>query len=121
MRAVLILARGPLWPEPLTGVGSREDLAQVLDADAGVELGALEALVAEELLDMADVGAALEQVCGAAVPQHVRREGRGIRAVFAWVRTITLSTLLPIRVPNLVRKSAPSRGFFRRSGRASRT
>ncbi len=36
-------------------MGSGEHLAEVLDAHSCIELGALEALVAEELLDVADV------------------------------------------------------------------
>src|SRR5437762_8333399 len=47
------------------------DGPQASGADVGVDLGGDEALVAEELLDAADVGAAVEQVRGKAVAKSV--------------------------------------------------
>src|SRR6188472_3361920 len=45
--------------------------------DPGVDLGGRDARVPEELLDRAQVGAALEQVGGERVAQHVRRDAAG--------------------------------------------
>ena len=69
-RAALTVARGP-------GVGGGEDLAQVVDGDQRVDLGGGHRRVAEQLLDDADVGAAVEQVGGEGVPQRVRRDVAG--------------------------------------------
>ena len=60
--------------------------AQVLGGDVGVDRGRLEARVAEERLDVADVGAILQEVSRAAVAQRVGRHpqldsrGLGVRA-----------------------------------------
>ena len=53
-------------------VRSGEDLAQVLDGHPRVERRRREAAVAEQLLDVADVGAAAEEVRRAGVAQRVR-------------------------------------------------
>src|SRR5919198_2263919 len=52
------------------------DPAQPLAVDVGVDLGRRERAVAEELLDGAEVGAALDEVCGEGVaqPMRVRRD-----------------------------------------------
>jgi hypothetical protein len=47
---------------------------QVEGFDAGVDRGGVEAGVTEQLLDVPDVGAALQQVRRAGVAQVVRRE-----------------------------------------------
>jgi hypothetical protein len=47
------------------------DFQQLLDTDLGVNLGRLQFLVAEQLLDKADVRAALEHVSGAGVAEQV--------------------------------------------------
>lgn len=47
------------------------DLAQVVDADLGVNLGRVEPGVSEQLLDAAQVRAVFHHVRGAAVPQQV--------------------------------------------------
>jgi len=63
----------------------RENLAEVLDADAGVDSSRLEALVAEELLDVADAGLSLEEMSRVGVAQCVREDGTqdfcGLRVV----------------------------------------
>ena len=43
------------------GMGGGVDLDQVADADPGVDLGCPQALVAQQRLDEADVGAALQR------------------------------------------------------------
>ena len=49
------------------------DLQEPLDRDLGVDGGRLQALVPEELLDIPDVGPALEHVCRAGMPEQVAR------------------------------------------------
>ena len=53
------------------GVG----LLEVRDIQPRVAVEGLEALVAEELLDVVEVGVALHQLAGVASPQRVRRDG----------------------------------------------
>ena len=64
------VTRGP-------GVRGGEDLAQVVDGDQRVDLRGGHRGVPEQLLDHADVGAAVEQVGGERVPQRVRRDVAG--------------------------------------------
>jgi hypothetical protein len=52
----------------------RENLAEVLDVDAGVDGGCLEALMAEELLDVADAGLSLEKMSCVGMAQGVRED-----------------------------------------------
>src|SRR5688500_4783644 len=54
-----------------SGVGEVIDLPQALGVDVAIDLRGRERGVAEELLDRAQVGAALEQVRGEGVPQPV--------------------------------------------------
>ena len=49
------------------------DLLQLLDRDFGVDRGRLQALMAEQLLGVADVCAALQHVRRARVPQQMAR------------------------------------------------
>jgi hypothetical protein len=55
----------------------RENLAEVFDADAGVDSSRLEAFVAEELLDVTDAGLSFEEMSRVGVAQCVR-EDRGL-------------------------------------------
>ena len=48
-------------------------LAQALAGDVGVDFRGTDAGVAKEFLDDAKVGTAFQEMCGKAVPQHVRR------------------------------------------------
>ena len=50
-------------------MGPFVDLAEAGGADVGVDLRRYQALVAEQFLDAADVGAAVEQVGGEAVAE----------------------------------------------------
>ena len=50
------------------------DVEQPLLADLGVHLRGRDRRMAEQLLHDAQVGAVVEQVRGARVPQHVRRQ-----------------------------------------------
>ena len=54
-------------------MATRVDLAELGDRDGGVNLRGVEALVAEELLDEADVGAVLQHVRGARVAEQMAR------------------------------------------------
>jgi hypothetical protein len=49
-------------------VAALDDVVEVGNGDAGIAHGAIEVGVAEDLLDVADISAALEEVRGAAVP-----------------------------------------------------
>jgi hypothetical protein len=49
------------------------DLAERLEADAGIERGGIELFVPEQHLDHANVGLLLQQMRGEAVPQRVQR------------------------------------------------
>jgi hypothetical protein len=51
-----------------------DDLAEIVDADARVDGGCLEALMAEELLDVSDTGLPLEKMGGVGVTQCVRED-----------------------------------------------
>ena len=51
----------------IAGMGAGNGGLQVHGGDAGVDRGGVEAGVAEEVLDVADVGAPLQQVRGAGV------------------------------------------------------
>src|SRR2546430_1117501 len=62
------------------GMGFFVDGPQSRGADVGVDLRGDEALVAEELLDAADVGAAVEQVGGKTVTEGMGR-GAEVQAV----------------------------------------
>ena len=53
-------------------VGREVRLAAALVRDVGIELGGGEICVPEHLLDAAQVGAALQQVCGEGVPEEMR-------------------------------------------------
>ena len=56
-------------------MGPVQDGLQISDGNAGVDLGGLQTLVAEELLDFADVGAAPEEMSGKRMPEDVGRNG----------------------------------------------
>lgn len=56
-------------------MGPVQDGLQISDGNAGVDLGGLQAFVAEELLDFADVGAAPEEMSGKRMPEDVGRNG----------------------------------------------
>ena len=58
----------------IAGVGAGDGGLEVEGLDPGVDGGGVETGVAEELLDVPDVGAALQQVRRAGMPQIVRRE-----------------------------------------------
>jgi len=58
----------------IAGMGAGDGCLQVARLDASVDRGGVEAGVTEELLDVTDVGAALQQMRGAGMPQIVRRE-----------------------------------------------
>ena len=60
-------------------MGAREHLAEVLDCDARVERRRLKAAVPEQLLHVADVGTASQQMSRTGVPQHVRRDAEADR------------------------------------------
>lgn len=51
------------------------DLLKLFDRDFGVDGRRLQLLVAEQLLNLADVSPAFEQVRGARVPEHVTEAG----------------------------------------------
>src|SRR5271166_4587355 len=53
------------------------DVADRVDGDAGVERGRLQLGVPEQHLDHANIDALLEQMCGEAVPQGMRRDALG--------------------------------------------
>ncbi len=53
-------------------MGRSVDLLQTGDAVVGVDLRGLQRGVAQQLLDFAHVGAAVHQVGGEGVPQHMR-------------------------------------------------
>ena len=76
MLAETALRRAPdgglLW-----SVGSGQDQSQILYPDPRVDGRRLQAPMAEELLDVADVGAAGQKVRGAGVPQGM--DGRAAR------------------------------------------
>ena len=54
-------------------MGGKEDLAEVLDGDEGVDLGGGDRGVTEKFLHDPDVGTPVQQVGGEAVPQRMRR------------------------------------------------
>jgi hypothetical protein len=58
-------------------VGGVEDLAQVVGRHVRVDLGGRHVGVAEHLLHAAQVGAALQQVRGEAVPERVQADLAG--------------------------------------------
>jgi hypothetical protein len=58
-------------------VGAAVAVLELLDADLGVNRSRLELLVAEELLDEADVHSAFQQVRGAGVAQELAAPGAG--------------------------------------------
>src|SRR5262245_16907987 len=63
----------PVEPEALARVGLPHRFLEVRDGDAGVDRRRLEVGVAEEFLDVADVGPALNQVRSARVAEGVGR------------------------------------------------
>ena len=67
----------------LAWMAAGDDLSEVLDGDAGVEGRGVDALVAEQGLDVADVGAAGEKMRRAGVAQDVGRDPHGERECFA--------------------------------------
>jgi hypothetical protein len=89
---------GACFPDPAPAIGEAEPLysvAQLVRSDAGVALGGVEMLVAEQLLDLAQVGADTQQFGGEDVPEPVRRHllplgdagGAGV-AEKVWVRIV---------------------------------
>jgi hypothetical protein len=91
-------------------MASVEHLAQVLDADAGVTRGGLEAGVTEQLLDVAHVGGAAQQVAqgrpgGEASTAAARACGRTIRcgALLAKVTARLVAGILGIGFDDLWR------------------
>ena len=68
---------------------------------------------------MAHVGAALQEVRRAAVAQRVRGDADVDAGGLGFVRTRSWMRLVLSRVPQVVMKSAPWRGSFTSSGRAS--
>ena len=53
---------------------ARDHVAEIGDGDARVERGGRQTAMAEQRLDMAQIGAAAQQMRRAGVPQRVRRE-----------------------------------------------
>src|SRR4051812_19017080 len=66
----------PVSTRPSSGAGMRlgMDRTEPLDRHVRVDLGGREASVAQQLLDGAEVGAALEDVRGRRVPEAVRAD-----------------------------------------------
>ena len=56
-------------------MGSVQDGLQIGDGNTGVDLGGLQALVSEEFLDFADVGAASQEMGGKRMPEDVGGDG----------------------------------------------
>jgi hypothetical protein len=63
------------WAELAVGVAAGVDFAQGVDVDVGVDLGGVDAFVAEHFLDVADVGTAAVHVGGTAVPPQMAGAG----------------------------------------------
>ena len=57
--------------DPLARVAASNHRAEAAHVDPGVERGRRDALVAQQFLDLAYVGAAFEEVCGVGVPQRM--------------------------------------------------
>ena len=67
------------------------DLLEFVDLDVGVDGGGVEVFMAEQLLDVADVGASFEHVGGAGVAEEMASAaspeagwGAEVRSVVAW-------------------------------------
>jgi hypothetical protein len=58
-------------------MGAFQDGMEVGGLNPGVAGGGIDVLVAEDRLNVTDVGASLEQMSGAGVPERVRRDGLG--------------------------------------------
>ena len=61
----------------ISGVAIEDSFAEVLHVEVRVNLGGSEVFVSEQLLNDAQVGAVLEQVCGERMPQGVGADGLG--------------------------------------------
>src|SRR5258705_5079520 len=68
------------WSRRWTGSPARMRagvrLLEASPGDVGVDLSRAEVLMPEELLDRAQVGAAIEEVCRERMPERVRMDGR---------------------------------------------
>ena len=89
----------PPWPSrPGPRMAAFQHPAQVLDVDPRVARRGLQAPVAEQLLDVAHVGAAAQQVRRAGVAQRVRRDATfGSPRPWRATRTSSRSALLSAR------------------------
>ena len=101
-------------------------VAQAGGADVRVDLRGHQALVAQQFLHAADVGAAVEQVRGEAVPQRVRR-GAAVEAGLTRGTSPASGPTLRVvsRRPNLLTNTgavgpAGSRGLSLRTARSQR-
>ena len=103
-------------------VAGRVDLAQPVDGDQRVDLRRRHRGVAEQFLDDADVGAAVEQVGGEGVPQRVRRDLRRSTPAprSAADRRIDQALCRDSGPPRTLRNSAPPRTPARPVGRQRR-
>ena len=101
-------------------------LAQLVGGDQRVDLRGGHRGVAEQLLDDAHVGAAVEQVGGERVPQRVRRDRGAPASARSAAATCSTAQALcrdsrPPRAFRNTRRAAAARAAARAAGRAART